>query len=67
MEANLATGPSLEAPAPNNITLLLKCILYIYYLMQFKKNQAQIKTLIDFGNKVNVMAPAYTAKQDFKI
>lgn len=51
----------------NNFALLLKYILYIYYLMRFKKDQAKIQTLIDSSYEVNAMIPAYTAKLGLKI
>lgn len=50
----------------NDLIFLLKYILYTYYLVQVK-NQAKIKILIDFGNKLNIIIPAYTIKLDFKV
>lgn len=40
-------------------------LLYIHYLICFKKNK--IQTLINFNSKVNAMTPTYTAKLDLKI
>lgn len=45
----------------------LKCVSCIYYLLRFKKNQAEIPTLIDSGNEINVMTPAYVAKLGLKV
>lgn len=47
--------------------LLLKCVPYIYHLIRFKKNQAKVKALIDFGSKVNIITLAYLAKLDLKV
>lgn len=48
-------------------TFLLKCILYIYYPLQFKKNQTNIQALINSGSEVNAIILAYTARLDLKI
>lgn len=50
-----------------NILLLLKQVLYIYYLMQFKNNQVKIQALINSGNKINAITKFYTAKLSFKV
>lgn len=46
---------------------LLKCVLYIYHPMRFKKNQDNVQGLLDFCNKVNVMTPAYKTKLGLKV
>lgn len=46
---------------------LLKCILYIYYMVCLKKNQAKIQILIDFKNNIHIINPAYTLKINLKI
>lgn len=51
----------------NNTTLLLERILYIYYLVLFKKGQTNIKALINFNNEVNIMTSTYTKKLDFQM
>lgn len=51
----------------NNYTLLLKHILCIHYLIWFKKNQAKIQALLDFGSEINVITPAYAAKLSLKV
>lgn len=58
---------SLETPALDNSILSFKYILFIYYPMRFKKNQDEIKALLNFGNEVNVMTPDYTARLGFKV
>lgn len=45
----------------------LKYVPYIYHLMQFKKNQAKVQTLINSGSEINAMTLAYVAKLGFKI
>lgn len=57
----LLTGASIE-----DVLLLLKWILYIYYLLQFQKDIADVRALIDFGSKVNAMTPAYVSKLDLR-
>lgn len=47
--------------------LSLKYMLYIYYLLKFKKNQFKIKTLINSNNKVNTIIQLYITKLRFKI
>lgn len=56
----------------NTLLLLLnfpffKYILCIYHLVRFKKDQAKILPLLDFGNGVNAITPAYTASLGLKI
>lgn len=51
----------------NNLALLFKRILYIYYPMHFKKNQAKIQVLLYFGNKINVITLAYIVKLSLKV
>lgn len=71
IEANIEIGPiialSFKASTFDNSTPLLKCILWIYYLVYFKKNQAKIKVLLDFSNEINTITLVYISKQDFKI
>lgn len=42
-------------------------VLYIYYLMRFKKKQAKILVLFNFRNKVKIMHLVYMAKLSFKV
>lgn len=58
---------TFEAPISYNSTLLLKYLSYIYYSMQFKKNQAKIQALLNSGSEVNIITPAYTTRLGFKI
>lgn len=45
-----------------NIFPLLNCILYIYYLVQFKKNLVNILALINSDSKVNTKTLVYASK-----
>lgn len=47
--------------------LLLKCVLYIKYLVKFNKNYIKIQALIKFNNEVNAMTSAYTAVLKLRI
>lgn len=51
----------------DTLTLSLKRIPCFYKLMQFKKDQAKIRALLDFGSKVNIMTLVYVAKLDLKV
>lgn len=55
-------GISKEAPEEINN---LDQVPYVYYFILFQKiiRKAEIMTLINFGNKINVMNPTYAAKQ----
>lgn len=55
MKADSALALNFEALVPDNSIPLLKHMPCIYYLMRFKKNQAKIQALLDFGSEVNVM------------
>lgn len=50
-----------------NYFLPLKQMLYIYYPIEFKNNQAKIVALIDFNNNINGIIIAYVAKLGLKI
>lgn len=56
---------SVKALILNNSLLLLKYILYTYYLMHFKKDWTKTPTLINFGNEVNTITLTYAKKLDF--
>ena len=45
----------------------LKHVPYIYYLLCFQKDTIGIRALIDLGNKVNAMVPAYALKLGLKV
>lgn len=51
----------------NNFPLPLKCISYIHYPRRFKKNQAKVQALLNFGSEFNIMTLAYRAKLDLKV
>lgn len=50
-----------------NILLLLERVSYIYYLVQFWKDQAEIQVLIDSKSEINTITPAYVSKLDLKV
>lgn len=56
-----ANTPSI---AEKTLSLPLKRMLSIYYLMQFKKNQAKVQDLLNLCNEVNAMILAYAASLD---
>ena len=45
----------------------LERVPYIYYLLRFWIDTTGIKVLVDLGNKVNAMTPAYAAKLGLKV
>ena len=48
-------------------TEALDCISYIHYLVQFKKDMAEVRALIDSESEVNTMAPTYAKKLGLRI
>lgn len=50
-----------------NIFLPLKYVLYIYYMVHFKKDQIKAQTLINSNNKVNTITKLYVIKLDLSI
>lgn len=50
-----------------NTFLLLEYILYIYYLIYFKKYQIDIWTLINSRHEVNIITLIYIVILDFNI
>ena len=54
----LATSTSMTGPRKK----ALKRVSCIDYLIQFKKDIAEVQALIDLGSEVNTMAPAYAKK-----
>lgn len=67
IETVLAVVLSLKALILVNFSPPLKRVLCIYYLMQFKKDQAKTLALINSSSKINTITPAYMARQSFKI
>lgn len=49
------------------INILLKRMFCIYYPVQFNKDRAEIKILINFGSKINTIIPAYAFKLSSKV
>lgn len=60
--STLVTGANME-----DDLLLLERVLCIYYLLCFRKDNSDIKTLLDSGRKVNAMTPAYASKLGLKV
>ena len=47
---------------------ILKCLLYIYYLVQFWKNKVNnVVVLINLKSEINAILPAYAKKLGFQI
>lgn len=46
---------------------MLVKILYIYYLIQFKKDINNINALLDLQNKIKAIILAYASKLSFRI
>lgn len=71
MNSTLITETYKEAYIPlgteNTFTLLLEYVPCIYYLVRFKKNKAEVQTLLNSDNEVNIITPAYTARLGQKI
>lgn len=55
------------APTFESFTLLLKCVPYIYHLVQVKKNYIMVQALLVSSSKITVMTPANVAKLGIKI
>lgn len=47
--------------------VILKKILYIHHLLYFQKKIVKIKTLINFGSKINTITSIYISKLDFQV
>lgn len=60
--STLVTGANME-----DDMLLLERVLCIYYLLCFRKDNSDVKTLLDSGRKVNAMTPAYASKLGLKV
>lgn len=56
-----------EIRKKSDLILLLKRILYIYYLIYFKKNQAKVLILLDLRSEMNFITSIYIAKPGFKV
>lgn len=68
MEVELAVVPSVKTLAlATNVFLPLKCVLYIHYLVYFRKNKSNINALINFKGEVNIITPFYAIKLGFRI
>lgn len=49
------------------VFLLLEHIIYIYYLILFKNDQAKVYALSNFDNEINIINSTYIAKLGFKV
>ncbi len=68
LAAVLATSTSMtEASKEVDPSPLLKRVACIHHPVRFKKNQAKVQTLIDYGSEVNAITLAYAAKLDLKV
>lgn len=47
--------------------VVLKRVPYIHYLLHFRKDIVKVKTLLDFGSKINTMMPAFALKLGLKV
>lgn len=56
-----------QALVVNNSSPPLKCLLCIYLLIYFMKDQAKVQALLDSSAKVNVMILVYIAILSFKL
>ena len=54
-----------ETSKEDDVTL--ERVPYIYYLLRFWKDTADIRVLIDFGSEVNVLTPAYISKLGLRV
>lgn len=73
MKADFAANPIIKKAdlkisiSIAKILLLLKRVPYIYHLVQFKKDQAEVQVLLDFNSEVYAITPGYVAKLGFKV
>lgn len=64
--ASIEVDPRTLAPATNTLPLL-KHVPYIYYLIQFQKDQVELQALINFGSEINTMTLLYMSRLGFKV
>ena len=50
----------------NGKEVVLKRVPCIYYLVWFQESQEQIRALLDSGNEINTMSPAYIERLGLK-
>ena len=62
----LATIASVTGAIKGAPEVILDWVPSIHYPVQFRKDKEIIRALINFGNKVNAMTPAYTKKLGFQ-
>ena len=61
----MTSAPVIEASQKD--VVVLDQIPCICYLIWFKKSEVLVQALIDSGNKVNTMTPAYALKLGLKV
>lgn len=69
--ASMAADPKVSIPTAKALTFViensalpLKRVLYIYYLVQLKKDQAKILALLNSDSKINTTTLTFMAKLD---
>lgn len=74
MEAEFLIAPPIVALGFRTLALdiddpdlLFEYVSYIHYLLYFQKDITDVKILIDYGSKVNVMTLAYISKLCLKV
>lgn len=67
MEADLAVVSSLRPQLRLPILPPLECILYIYYPIRFKKDEAKVQALLDSNSEIIAMTLGYAARLGLKI
>lgn len=67
MEADLAMVSSFKTQLRLPILLPLERILYIYYPIRFKKDEAKIHALLDSNNEIIAMTLDYADRLGLKI
>lgn len=67
IKVSLVLAPSFEALSTDHFTPLLECMLYIYHPIPFKKDQANVKALLNSGIEKNIITSTYTTRLNFEI
>lgn len=62
IKVNHIVATSIENLTLDKLTLPSKHVLYIYYLLCFRKNQVKLQTLFNFGSENNAIIPVYAKK-----
>lgn len=62
IKAIFSVIPGYKTLIANKILLVLERVPYIYYPIQFRKNQTNIWSLINSNNEINAMPLVYAKK-----